>query len=315
VTAAGISDTALVNIGGEIRREGYGRTIAGGRRLGRFISLKGEGEIRGILDAATKAQLNQYILDRLAEGYSRVNQNTLEKDMGGGVKQVINIDWGTGALSSSTGPTTEALKAQEAYERSVKRAKGFVESESLRAVLGEEGYYRNLAGQTKDPVRKQEYLALADKAAGRVLQQKVATGELGTYLVGGQLMSMAPSIAEKTDTGKVFVDISGNITKAITTSTPAKSSKGKKSASVLGYTSGGSPITSTSPVIPGYTGVSKITTPVKIPTTSYKSYMDVGSSINKIFGLTGTTKAPVKDMGSKSRVVNPLKHFLRRRRW
>lgn len=282
-----IASAALINIGGEIRRSSYGRTITpAGMRLGKYISLKSEGEMRGVLDAATKAQINQYIADRLAEGYTRTNQNTLEKDVGGGTKQVITIDWSTGALAEGTAPTAAAVKAQQQYEYAVKQANKEADERLLFGTLGVEEYWKNKALLTKDPIKKQEYLEQAKKSAARILQKEVAAESaagIGTYTdpVTGFKYSVAPSI----------VDISKNIVaKTTSIASPVVSTKksgGGGSGVIIGYTSGGSAITSTSPVIPGYVGVTK---PVSTPaSTKISDYTDIGSSLNKMLGTSAPT--------------------------
>lgn len=145
-SAQGISDAELVNIGGEIRRGsgGYGRTIAGSSRLGRFYGLKSEEEMSNIL---SRRGIDTGIpTTESATTYSPELQNLL--------------NWKAG------------IEQQQAAEaKAAKKRQGFIQSNKLMEVLGTEGYYKNLAAQTTNPTLKKQYEAIAAQAAGRAQSQ------------------------------------------------------------------------------------------------------------------------------------------------
>jgi len=114
-----------LTVGGRLERPefsgGPGMNIAGGWKLRQHYGLRGSGEIQGLLDEATRNSLNQYILDRKAEGFTQVNNNTLKKDLGNGQSQTITINWNTGLYDLSTvfdpTQTSEYKQAQKTADR------------------------------------------------------------------------------------------------------------------------------------------------------------------------------------------------------
>jgi len=329
LTAQGITDSALVNIGGEVRRgggyEGQGRTIAGGGRLGRFVGLKPQGEIQKIMDEATKAQLNQYVTERLAEGYKKVNANTLEKDMGGGVKEVLTIDWSTGQLASTNAPTAEAVRAQRDYSLALKSANKQADTQLMFQTLGPVDFWKDKASKTKDPGLAQQYLAKSELERGRVLQsqvqEKVATG-YGQFIDSAGLgYSYNPDNINKF-TGGVKINITPLITSSQTT-TPKKSSSSGRG--------GGGGRVPTLDVIKKTIGLGKgpiiiPTIPTKTPVVSKPSYKDYFAPIKLPSTPTKSTStfdkyfsSPAKDFFSKGRidfskpkdaVSDPINNFL-----
>lgn len=286
LSASGISDAAFVNIGGEIRRESPGRTIAGSMRLGRFYGLKPMGEIQGMIDAATRAQLNQYVADLKTQGYSQINASTLERDIGGGYKEVVTIDWNTGKTMSQQALTEAAIQEARAQEREYKSAQKSYDKSLLFEALGPVEFWKNEAALTKDPSLKLQYLAKADKEATAA---KIAAIPVLGYTSGGTpITATSPAIKSTTSTA---YDTNATLNKLINTNIPGLNIQNLVSTSTApSFTSGGgsgrggggggagggtvskvtsSPITATSPVIK-VTPAPVVTAPAP---SSYKSYM------------------------------------------